>query len=101
MAGGWLVKWYFYLFFISNSAEINGLKTFLEQRIVKKIYLICTDTNFGKLCVNILEDYLRGVGITDITFKEAKWFGTENFEQGLLEIRNTVLKLIKTHKKTL
>ena len=83
-----------------NSAEINSLSYFLENNMVKKLYLICTDTKEGKLCANVLQDYFQEVeGITDINFKEAKGFGTENFEKGLLEIRDTVLRLIKNHRE--
>ncbi len=84
-----------------NSAEINSLSYFLKEGKVKKIYLICTDTNAGKLCANTLQKYFRNeLKISDINFKEARGFGTEDFEKGLLEIRDTILRLIRRHENS-
>ncbi|MBD3211385.1 MAG: putative CRISPR-associated protein [Candidatus Lokiarchaeota archaeon] len=82
------------------SAEVNSISPFLEVELVERIYLICTDTNAGKMCADILHDFFKEeCNISSIDYKEAKGFGTENFEEGILNIRNTLLRLINNHKK--
>ncbi|MGV9200706.1 MAG: hypothetical protein ACOC4M_18000, partial [Promethearchaeia archaeon] len=41
-----------------NSAEVNSLNHYFKNSEVKRIYLMCTDTNIGLMCAKVLKSFI-------------------------------------------
>ncbi|MHA1717563.1 MAG: putative CRISPR-associated protein [Promethearchaeota archaeon] len=84
---------------LKMSAELNSLNAFGFIDI-SKIYLLATDTEKGELCATVLQKYIQKEtprGNIKCEVRKIPGFGTEKFEDGLINLRNEVVTIISNH----
>jgi len=81
-----------------KSAELNSIMKFGLDR-VQHVYLLNTDTDEGELCAAAIEAWLKGNRVL-VDRKRIKGFGSGNFADGLVNLRNAVVDIIKANYKT-
>ncbi|MHA1791798.1 MAG: putative CRISPR-associated protein, partial [Promethearchaeota archaeon] len=81
------------------SAELNSILSF-GIKDISKIYLLATDTEDGELCATVIKKYFNSIHEEESIESEVvkiDGFGTEKFENGLINLRNEVVRIIKSH----
>ncbi len=95
------------------SAELNGMRDFLERGEVDEAYLIATDTEAGRFCSELVKGFLaeRGVNVLgesgpilgyykvrDISGEEQ---AAERFSEDLHTLFNRLVAFLRKHKREL
>lgn len=67
-----------------QSAELNSLYSWMDSRRIKETdcccYLLCTDTFFGELAAQILEEKLKKLGFQCVVLQRVDKLNTSNFD---------------------
>jgi len=95
------------------SAELNGMRDFLERGEVDEVYLIATDTEAGRFCSEVLKRYLseRGVrvlgesgpilGYYKVRRVEGEEEAAEVFSEHLSILFNHLVGFLRKHREEL
>lgn len=97
------------------SAELNGMKEFLEKNEIDQVYLIATDTEAGEFCSGLLSRFFREKGIEVIGgsgpllgyYKADRALGgplgpeaaSDKFADDLHCLFNKLVELLRKHKQ--
>lgn len=92
------------------SAELNALKSFIEENSVSEVHLIVTDTFVGLITSEIIKEILGKEGINCTSKKIPGYYkevpnseeeAEERFLSGLSDLRDSMIKFIKEKKQNL
>jgi len=83
----------------SYSAELNAMWDYLEGGNVAEVSLFTTDTDRGKFCGRILENYFIRAREIQPDVIHVPNFGTEDFDEGIRNLRNRLTRKIRDLRK--